>query len=404
MKKSTAFRQPERLRTDFTREGGYYVLVVAFVLTGAMLRDINLMMLIAGVMVGLWVYNWRKASSMLRKLELRRSAPETICAGDTLVVDVDVVNLARRKVKRGLVVHDTIRRLGGKKAREAASAEVVFERVASAAQGGRQSRSYQGRIWTRGRYELGPLGVSCRFPFGLMRRRGSVEDRRELVVYPRLGRLTPAWSRLHRQALVGSQRIRRQQTQSEGDFYGLRDWREGDSQRWIHWRTSARRDKLVVRQYERQRRQDVVLLLDLFQGPQPTMEAADAVELAVSFAATIAADLCRRGGSHVRLVVGGRERAAVQGVASQALLTEIMAALAVAQPAPEDVLPELVAHGLQVVPRHLQLVFISTRKVDVATLAMSENLPESTSHLLTQMRSICVDCSSREIDEYFTLS
>ncbi len=33
--KSNEFRQPERLRTEFTREGGYYVLVVGFVLTGA---------------------------------------------------------------------------------------------------------------------------------------------------------------------------------------------------------------------------------------------------------------------------------------------------------------------------------------------------------------------------------
>jgi uncharacterized protein (DUF58 family) len=404
MKKPSEYRSPERLRTEITREGSYFVLVVAFVLTGAMLRDINLMMLIAGVMVGLWVYNWHKAASMLKMLHIRRTAPETICAGDALVADVDVVNRAKRSDKRGLVVKDTVRRLVGRKAREAATGQVWFDRVPPACDHVHQSRSYQGRLWTRGRYELGPLEVSSGFPFGLMRRRGVVDDRRKLTVYPRIGHLTPAWSRHCENALVGSQRVRRQQTQSEGDFYGLRDWREGDSHRWIHWRTSARRDKLVVRQYERQRRQDVVLLLDLWQPKNPTEDQLDAVELAISFAATILADVCRQGGSQVRLLVGGRERQTVHGAASQGLLGELMTALATAEPTDANAPSHLAADGLQGVPRSARLVVLSTRGVDTAALAAERDLPESVSHLLTQLRSISVDCASPQLDEYFTLS
>lgn len=404
MRRAPEYRQPERLRTELTREGGYYVLVVAFVLAGAMLRDINLMMLIAGVLVGLWVYNWQRAVLMLRKVQVRRCAPEAVCAGDSLVVDLDVVNLSKRKSKRGIVVKDTVRRLVGPKVKEAATGQVVFERVPPAQDGRQESRSYQGRIWTRGRYELGPLDVSCRFPFGLMRRRGDADDRRQLTVYPRLGRLTPAWSRLHESVLVGSQRMRRQQTQAEGDFYGLRDWREGDSHRWIHWRTSARRGKLVVRQYERQRRQDVVLVVELWQPRKPSDAQVDAVELAVSFAATVVADLCRRGGSQVRLVVGGREAVTVHGAASQGLLGEMMSALAVAQSTESDQLAQLTTEGLQTAPRSARLVFVSTRAIDTTTLAATPTFPEKTSHLLTQTRSVSIDCSGREIDEYFTLS
>jgi uncharacterized protein (DUF58 family) len=400
MKTNSEFRQPERLRTEFTREGGYYVLVLAFVLTGAMLRDINLMMVIAGVMVGLWAYNWRKAATTLRKLGVRRVSPEAICAGDTLVVDVALSNQSRRANKRGVLVQDSLQRLVGRNAVEGTTGRVVFERVAP---GRLESRGYQGRIWTRGRYELGPLEVSCRFPFGLMRCRGKVDDRHTLTVFPRLGRLTPAWAHLHDDALVGSLRMRRQQTQTEGDFYGLRDWREGDSHRWIHWRTSARRGKPVVRQYERQRRQDMVLLVELWQPVKPAPMHVDAVEIAVSFAATIVADLCRRGGSQLHLVIGGHQQEALRGVASQGLLSELMSALALARAKDADLLPQIANEGLSAAPRNARLLVISTRPADIAAIAARLETSSRAAYLLTQMRSTCFDCSSHHIDEYFTL-
>ena len=401
MKKASESQQPERFRTEFTREGGYYVLVMAFVLTGAMLRDINLMMVIAGLLAGLWLYNWRRASATLRKLAVRRSCPETVCAGDLLVVDVEAKNLTRRQVKRGVVVSDTVSRLVGRKTAEATSGRVVFDRIPA---GRTETRSYQGRIWTRGRYELGPLELSCGFPFGLMRRRGKIPNRHRLTVYPRLGRLTPAWSRLHDDALVGAQRIRRQRSRTQGDFYGLRDWREGDSHRWIHWRTSARRDKLVVRQYERQRRHDVVLLLDLWQPRKATDSQRDAIELTISFAATVLADLCRRGGSQVHLHVGGRDRASVRGIASQGLLGEMLSALAVAQASDADPLPDIFAEALQSAPRGARLVVLSTRALDVNSLAARAPIPESAMRLLVEVRTLSIDCSSRELDEYFNLA
>lgn len=401
MKKSSEFHHPERLRTEFTREGGYYVLVLAFVLTGAMLRDINLMMLIAGMMAGLWLYNWRKAATTLRRLAIRRSCPETICAGDALTVEIEAANLARRGGKRGVVVTDTVTRLVGDKPAETTTGQVVFDRIAA---GQRRTHSYQGRLWTRGEYEVGPLEVSCGFPLGLMRRRGRIDQRHRLTVYPRVGRLTPAWSRLHDDALLGAQRIRRQQTRTQGDFYGLRDWREGDSHRWIHWRTSARRGKLVVRQYERQRRQDMVLLLDLWQPARPTDRERDAVELAISFAATVVVDLCRRGGSQVHLVMGGRSVTTIAGIASQGLLGEMMSALALAQADASDRLSEMASQGLQTVPRNSQLLLFSTRRVDLPSLAALPELPDHVAHRLAEMRSLRFDCTSREIDEYFTLA
>ena len=126
--------------------------------------------------------------------------------------------------------------------------------------------------------------------------------------------------------------------------------------------------------------------------------------MAVSFAATIVADLCRRGGSQIRLVVDGQNRGVVQGAASQGLLGEMMSALAVADAAEAQRLPEMIVEGLRNAPRNARLVLVSTRRIDLGILASGGQLPESAAEVLKQMRQMTFDCSSREIDEFFTLS
>src|SRR5438445_186493 len=50
----------------------------------------------------------------------------------------------------------------------------------------------------------------------------------------------------------------------EAEFHGLRQFRAGDSPRWIHWRTSARTGELVVREFDHGTHNDLVLILEPF--------------------------------------------------------------------------------------------------------------------------------------------
>ena len=130
-------------------------------------------------------------------------------------------------------------------------------------------------------------------------------------MFPRLGRLTRRWLARHRQALAGADR-RQRRPGPEGDFYGVREWRSGDSLRLMHWRSSARTGKFVVRQFEQPHNRDAAILLDLWLPEQPSDAQLDNVELAISFAATVLTDLCRQGGGKVHLGVY-RRQAAVPG-------------------------------------------------------------------------------------------
>ena len=111
----------------------------------------------------------------------------------------------------------------------------------------------------------------------------------------------------------------------------MREWRSGDGRRLIHWRSSARLGKLVVRQFERPRSRDVAVVLDLWQPEPHSPEHAENVELAVSFAATVLADLCRKGGSNVYLGISNGGPECIGGPASPATLQRLMEQLALVE-------------------------------------------------------------------------
>jgi uncharacterized protein (DUF58 family) len=82
-----------------------------------------------------------------------------------------------------------------------------------------------------------------------------------------------------------------------GEFESLREFRAGDDPRDIHWRTSARRGRRFVRQFEGNTGRTVVLALDDAQAKEalPGRDPSAPFEAAVSLAASAALLLLRQG-------------------------------------------------------------------------------------------------------------
>jgi uncharacterized protein (DUF58 family) len=128
---------------------------------------------------------------------------------------------------------------------------------------------------------LGPISVVRRDPFGLYRRSVALPGTAKVVVHPTTATLPPLSAGFVRD-LEGE--ASRDLTDSDLSFHALREYVPGDDRRHIHWKSSAKTGRFMIRQYEQTRRSRMLILLDT----RLEAYADDAeFELAVSTAASL---------------------------------------------------------------------------------------------------------------------
>ena len=392
-----------RRQTTICREGLYFLAIIALVFGGAVIKEVNLLLILAGMLLGPFLLNWHAVRANLRGLKIDRNLPHRICAGDVLSVDFNLTNTRRRLGGWAVVVEEQIQReavngRGNHRRQQPLRPSVLFPYAPAG-----QSRKgvYRGRLVERGRYRFGPLRASTRFPFGLFSRTITLGQPETLIVMPRLGRLTRGWAARRKEALAGMDR-RRQQPGAEGDFYGVREWRSGDGRRLIHWRSSARLGKLVVRQFERPRSRDVAVVLDLWQPEPHSPEHVENVELAVSFAATVLTDLCRKGGSNIYLGITNSGPECIGGPASSATLQRLMEQLALIEARTDNSLSALLVATLRQIGTSTEVVLVTTRPVDLTDATQFMDVLSDPVMRDRARRILCVDASSERLAEYFS--
>ena len=146
--------------------------------------------------------------------------------------------------------------------------------------------TYGVRPTARGRHRLGPLAVAQADPLGLTQRRALVGGEAELVALPRLGRLDGLPSA---GAMAVSEGAARHRSAAHGhDDVTVREYREGDELRRVHWPATARTGEVMVRQEDLPSRRSATVVLD----PRPDRHlgsgAVGTFEWAVSAAASVA--------------------------------------------------------------------------------------------------------------------
>lgn len=147
------------------------------------------------------------------------------------------------------------------------------------------SVSYEVRGVRRGTWSLGPLVLRTRDPFGLVESRHRLGGIREITVAPRLVTLPPL------RELTGASADDGRTTSSRhgqsADNLAPRPYAPGDSMRRVHWRATASRGNLMVRQEEEHTAPSARIVLDLTPerwplGSDPLFE--DAVSACASTA------------------------------------------------------------------------------------------------------------------------
>lgn len=150
------------------------------------------------------------------------------------------------------------------------------------------ARWRQSSICTRrGQYRLGPWEIVSGDPFGIFRLTRRYEAAQELIIHPPIHTALPI--PLPPGRVEGRSRSRERAPQATVNAATVRDYHIQDPYRWIHWPTTARRDALYVRQFERDAAGDIRLVLDCHAAAQLGEGAEGTEEHAVLLAASLAA-------------------------------------------------------------------------------------------------------------------
>ncbi|MCL2850123.1 MAG: DUF58 domain-containing protein, partial [Micrococcales bacterium] len=134
---------------------------------------------------------------------------------------------------------------------------------------------------------VGPVTVRRGDPLGLISRERTFADIHELLVHPRIVSLADVRAGLLRD-LEGQ--ATRDLSDADLSFHALREYAPGDDRRMIHWRTSARTGRLMVRQFEDTRRTRTTIALATNDADYAD---PDEFEMAVSVAASLALHVLR---------------------------------------------------------------------------------------------------------------
>lgn len=138
----------------------------------------------------------------------------------------------------------------------------------------------------RGIYSGSEFQLASKAPAGLARSRRSLRTACPVVVYPRWYPLPGDWSAGRRSAgmvISGTSPAR----VPSSDYLGIRDYRPEDSPRSIHWKSTARSNRLTVTEYARQAAVTPVILIDTYQRAAIGPDGESSLETAVTLAATL---------------------------------------------------------------------------------------------------------------------
>jgi uncharacterized protein (DUF58 family) len=212
---------------------------------------------VAALLFGVLLFGALAPLRGLRRIEVARTTPARTAAGTAVAVDLELRNVGR-PARGPLLIED---RFG---ARSVSTAPMLRGRSTLVL------REHRVGI-RRGVYEAGVVVLETGAPFGVVTVRRSFDVPTRLVVHPRIFPVSI------------DDLAARPEPGAEEDAPSVRDYRPGDAMRHIHWRSTARRGSLVVRERDQLVRDELAVVAVLPDDPDDgdaIASAACAVALA----------------------------------------------------------------------------------------------------------------------------
>ena len=264
---------------DFSMTGLVYSAMMLFMGLAAVNTQANLLFGVFGLMVGILLVSFVISRLVLRKLRVRRILPDHGVVGRMMPVTYEFRNEKRFWP----------------------SLSVGVAEIDGADGFARQPRSYMLHAaggttalvpaeWfprRRGVHQLERYQLITSFPFGFVKRAVNRRDKDTVLVLPPVGEVSPRLLAMCRSA-ENTGASMRPRAGGMDEFYGVREFRQGENPRLIYWKRSARTGVLVSREMTQVAPPRLLLAVDTFASDRSTDEHAR-IERAIAMAGSLAA-------------------------------------------------------------------------------------------------------------------
>lgn len=262
-------RRKPKFRYRIGPGGVAYLMVMGLILAAAIYTQANLLFWAFGLTIGGLLMSLVMAWVTLRGIGVQRLLPAHGVAGDGLVIRYHLTN------RSWLPAFSLILRenwgsgsRGWRRQGPVASGrdQMLLARPSGWVLhiGPHQTLQAEAPCWPqrRGPLKFERIEITTSFPFNVIRKIAVFEQAMEVLIYPSLHRMNRRVLYTLSQAdPAGRKHIERRGGQDE--FYGLREYRPGDSLKLIDWKRTAHAGKLIAREHTQPSPPRIMVLLDL---------------------------------------------------------------------------------------------------------------------------------------------
>jgi len=292
---------------------------------------------------------WVAIEFFLAEVRLVRRLPARVVENDYLEVEITLTN-------RGLIplfnflLTDYVASADISEARKAALIPYLGRRGASV------KIEYRTRCSRRGKYKIGPFSIYLFDPWGIFFLRKDYYLYSEVYVYPpvfNIQKFPPLvkgnvpWFGIETARVSGD----------EHDFFGVREYKPGDPIKRIHWLSTARKNSLIVKEFQQRAFFNATLIFDLDKDKNFGEGKNSVAEYTIRIAASIADYLIRLGAS-LEVIAHAQEIIHLPSNKGPDHLEDIMRALAIAQAESRVNLGDLLSEYANDIPANTTLITI----------------------------------------------
>ena len=289
-----------KIEYEFTREGVFYLVLIAIIAIAALNTGNNLLFIILASLLAGILASGILSGIVLSHLELAFILPDHVFAERPLVSRLTVHNLKWVFPSFSITVsgraqknmeHRKGRGLFRTRAGKSSSAsnsplqEILAAPVYIPYIPHRSAVTQHVELTfpRRGRYTQEGFHVRSKFPFGFLSKAHDVTGRQEILVLPNVQPTEEFYEIL---PLIGGELASLFKGRGH-DLYAIRDYQPTDSARHVDWKASAKAQELKVREFTREDERRLVLVFDT-QLPRADEERLRKFDKAVTFCACLA--------------------------------------------------------------------------------------------------------------------